>query len=305
MHKIAFVVPTKDRPVDLKKMLQSLAEQERKPDQIIIVDGSMPPIKNVVEEFEKLPIDYVAIYPPSLAKQRNAGMAILKKDITLAGYLDDDVVLEKDAIKNMLAFWNNSLSNIGGASFNIINTSPPKWTNIKFIFFLDSPIPGRLLKSGCTSILGHQKENISVDWLCGGATVWKKEIIDKYEYDEWFKGTGYLEDVDFSFSVKKDYLLYLVANAKLAHYSSAIKPEKHFALGKWQIYNRMYLVKKYQSRGLSVWNAWIATFGLIILHLTMGILKLDKNSLNRCRGNVVGAIMQALGRQEQLNEFLK
>ena len=133
MQKIAFVVPTKDRPADLKKMLQSLAEQERKPDQIIIVDGSMPPIKNVLKEFEELSIDYVAVYPPSLAKQRNAGIAILKKDITLAGYLDDDVALEKDAIKNMLKFWDKADSNIGGTVFNITNTPPPKWTRIKSI----------------------------------------------------------------------------------------------------------------------------------------------------------------------------
>ena len=35
MHKISFVVPTKDRPEDLAKLLASIAAQTRKPDQII------------------------------------------------------------------------------------------------------------------------------------------------------------------------------------------------------------------------------------------------------------------------------
>ena len=305
MHKIAFVVPTKDRPVDLKKMLQSLAKQDRKPDQIIIVDGSMPPIKDVVKEFEKLPIDYVAVYPPSLAKQRNAGMALLGKNITLAGYLDDDVVLEKDAIKNMVAFWASAESDVGGAAFNITNTEPAKWTKLKSLFFLDSPTPGRLLISGCTSILGNQNQNISVDWLCGGATVWRREVINNYKYDEWFRGTGYLEDVDFSFNVKNQYELFLVANAKLAHYSRPVKPEKNFTLGKWQIFNRMYIVKKYHGRGLSMTGAWIATVGLIFVNLGIGLIKQDKNALNRCLGNILGAFKQITGRQEQLSEYLK
>lgn len=305
MHKIAFVVPTKDRPVDLKKMLRSLAKQERKPDQIIIVDGSMPPIKNVVKEFKKLPIDYVAVYPPSLAKQRNAGMAQLDKNITLAGYLDDDVVLEKDAIKNMVAFWTGAESDVGGAAFNITNTEPAKWTKLKSLFFLDSPTPGRLLISGCTSILGNQDQNISVDWLCGGATVWRREVINNYKYDEWFKGTGYLEDVDFSFNVRSEYELFLVAKAKLAHYSKPVKPEKNFTLGKWQIFNRMYIVKKYRGRGLSITGAWIATISLIFLNLSIGILKLDRNALNRCLGNLYGSFMQIIGKENQINEILK
>ena len=305
MQKIAFVVPTKDRPADLKKMLQSLAEQERKPDQIIIVDGSMPPIKNVLKEFEELSIDYVAVYPPSLAKQRNAGIAILKKDITLAGYLDDDVALEKDAIKNMLKFWDKADSNIGGTVFNITNTPPPKWTRIKSIFFLDSPTPGKVLTSGCTSILGNQKKNISVDWLCGGATVWKREIIDKYDYDEWFKGTGYLEDVDFSFNVKNKYSLFLVSNAKLAHYSRPVRLDKEFVHGKWQIYNRMYLVRKYKSRGLSIFKAWIASFGLVALNLSIGLLKMKKGSILKCLGNITAITREILSKGEEINDYLK
>ena len=305
MHKIAFVIPTKDRPSDLRKMLKSLAQQERKPDQIIVVDGSNPPIKTVVNEFKKLNINYISIYPPSLAKQRNAGMSILNKNISLAGYLDDDVVIEKDAIKNMLSFWNTIESNAGGAVFNITNTPPPKWTRIKSLLFLDSQRPGKLLMSGCTSILGHQNKNIQVDWLCGGATVWKREVIDKYKYDEWFKGTGYLEDVDFSFNVKSEFNLYLVANAKLAHNSAPVKPEKHFVLGKWQIFNRMYIVKKYRHRGLSSKKAWIATIGLIFINLTSGLIRLDKNALNRCLGNIYGALMEFRGCREQLDEQLK
>lgn len=305
MHKIAFVIPTKDRPIDLRRMLESLVKQERKPEQIIIVDGSKPSIKNVVDDFKKLNIDYITIYPPSLAKQRNAGMALLKKDITLAGYLDDDVVLEKDAIKNMLIFWDNAKPNTGGAVFNIINTQPAKWTRIKSILFLDSPTPGRLLMSGCTSILGNQKKNIVVDWLCGGATVWKREVVNKYKYDEWFKGTGYLEDVDFSFNVKNEYELYLVSNAKLAHYSRPVKAEKYFVLGKWQIFNRMYIVKKYRHRGLSITKAWVATLGLIFLNLAIGLTKQDKNAINKGLGNICGAYKQFMGKEEQLIEHLK
>jgi glycosyltransferase involved in cell wall biosynthesis len=73
MNRIAFVVPTKDRPDDLRKMLASLAQQTRRPDQVIVVDGSDPEVRRVVDEAHSLDVEYVREFPPSLARQRNAG----------------------------------------------------------------------------------------------------------------------------------------------------------------------------------------------------------------------------------------
>ena len=49
-HNIAYVVPTKDRPEDLRVLFESLQLQTVLPNQIIIVDGSSPDIKYVCDE---------------------------------------------------------------------------------------------------------------------------------------------------------------------------------------------------------------------------------------------------------------
>lgn len=305
MHRLAFVVPTKDRPDDLRKMLESIAKQTKVPDQIIVVDGSDPDIREVVTGFPALPIDYVRVFPPSLAKQRNAGMAKLRPEITLAGYLDDDIVLEPDAIAAMLDCWEHADESLGGTAFNITNTAPARWTRIKQLFGLDHPIPGRLIKTGCTSILGNQELDIETDWLCGGATVWRREVIETYSYDEWFRGTGYLEDVDYSFNVRGKYRLALVAKARLAHYSPPVRRDRHYLLGKWQIINRMYLVRKYRKRGLSPAAAWLANLGLASLHLAAAIFRRDSTQWDQFRGNVAGMLSELAGRNEQLEGHLK
>lgn len=305
MHRLAFVVPTKDRPDDLRKMLESLARQTRIPDQIIIVDGSDPDIHEVIAGFPGLPLDYVRIFPPSLAKQRNAGMARLRPEITLAGYLDDDIVLELDAIAAMHDYWERADAQLGGTAFNITNTPPARWTRIKRLVCLDHPVPGRLLKSGCTSILGNQDRDIETDWLCGGATVWRRDVIESYNYDEWFRGTGFLEDVDYSFNVRGKYRLALVASARLAHYSPPVRRDRHFLLGKWQIINRMYLVRKYRNRGLSPASAWLASLGLAALHLAIAVARRDGTQWDQFRGNVAGILSELAGRNEQLDGHLK
>ena len=74
-NRIAFVVPTKDRPDDLRRMLNSIEAQSVHPEEVIVVDGSKDSIEELVKEFPILRIKYVRCYPPSLAKQRNVGMA--------------------------------------------------------------------------------------------------------------------------------------------------------------------------------------------------------------------------------------
>jgi glycosyltransferase involved in cell wall biosynthesis len=305
MNKIAFVVPTKDRPEDLRKMLASLQAQTRLPDQLIVVDGSNPDVRHVVDEFATLRIEYVRVFPPSLAKQRNAGMKQVRQDITLAGYLDDDIVLEPDAVEKMLQFWEGSGADLGGTVFNITNSPMPRAVWLKRWFWIDSPMPGRVLPSGCASVLGCQPSDIETDWLCGGATVWRKEVVQNYPYDEWFQGTGFMEDVDFSFNVREKYRLMLVSSAKLAHYSPPVRPDRQYLLGKWQIVNRMYLVRKYRSRGLSVLRGWVASIGFILWHLGQALLKWDRQSWDRARGNVAGALSEIAGKREQITGYLK
>ena len=118
---LGFVIPTKDRGEDLRRMLRSLVAQTRLPDQVIVVDGSGVEVSWCAAEFPELKIDYVRMLPPSLSAQRNAGMAMLRAEITHAGYLDDDVVLELDAVYEMASFWGGAALDVGGAAFNVVN----------------------------------------------------------------------------------------------------------------------------------------------------------------------------------------
>lgn len=305
MEYLSLVVPTKDRREDLLRMLASLASQTRLPDQVIIVDGSDPPIEDAIIMFVGLAMEYVRVFPPSLALQRNAGMARLRPGITLAGYLDDDVVLEPDAIENMLTFWEASGPEVGGAAFNIVNNPVPGGALIKRLFGIDSPVAGRMLASGFPSTICSVSHDLDTDWLYGGATIWRRSVIEQYPYDEWFVGMGFMEDVDYSFTVRFRYRLKVVADAKLAHYSRPVREDRQALLGTWQIVNRMYLVRKHEHRGLSAIAAWWASFGLILLNLGFAALRVDKRYLKRAIGNLNGVASELRGRRPQLGGHLK
>jgi glycosyltransferase involved in cell wall biosynthesis len=162
-HRFAFVVPTRNRPDDLRKMLQSVESQSVHPEQIIIVDGGEDRVEDVVDEFPVLNLEYVRVIPPSLSKQRNAGMQRLHRSITLAGYLDDDLFLEDGAMEAMLSFWESVSEDVGGAAFNIVTDRRPHGTGFKsFYLAMMSGIMERDMGKTWITVTVLEK---SINWL--------------------------------------------------------------------------------------------------------------------------------------------
>jgi len=302
---LAFVIPTKDRSEDLRRMLRSLVAQTRPPDQVIVVDGSRVEVSWCVAEFPELKIDYVRLLPPSLSAQRNAGMAVLRPEITHAGYLDDDVVLELDAVYEMASFWVSAGSDIGGAAFNVVNDAGSIPSALMQRLGVLGMGIGCVAPSGLVYEVGPIKINVESDWLCGGATVWRREVIEAYSYDNWFQGTGFMEDVDYSYGVRERYRLFVLAAARLAHFTPPVRPDRQFLFGKWQVVNRMHIVRKYRHRGLSLRKAWGASLLLLVSNSVRGIFYRQSGLWDRGLGNMAGIVSELRGGSESIGGFLK
>ena len=302
-HKIAFVVPTKDRPRDLHRMLGSVASQSCLPDQMIVVDGGDETVEQVAAEFPTLNVQYLRVYPPSLSKQRNAGIEVVDPSMTLAGYLDDDLVLESGSMEAMSAFWEKAPPEVGGARFNIVNEELPRSVWLKSWLLMDSPVRGTILPSGFHTSIGTVAEDKHVRWLTGGVTLWRRRVIEEFSYDEWFSGTGSLEDVDYSYRVGRKYQLVVVAGARVQHLSYPIRKDRNYLLGKWQAINRIYFVRKNPelSLPLCLWALW----GQLLLNVAKSIAERNSVGLRRATGNLVGLFRLATGRTNTTGGILK
>lgn len=288
MHKIGYVIPTKDRPDDLHKLFVSLRAQTEAPRQIVIVDGSETPVQELVAAFQGLPLTYVREYPPSLARQRNAGIAALADDVTVAGYLDDDLELAPDATEEMLTFWNAAGPDVGGAAFTIVN-QPLRNRGISLLsdlFLLNGPAQGKVLSSGFATSIQPRDATLRTDWLYGGATLWRREVFEACRYDEWYIGHGYLEDLDYSYRVAQHYQLYVVAPARCWHWPRPVRMEQNLTLGRQQILNRVYFVRKI-GRFNSVLFVW-AMFGQLLKNLCETLVTRSPAGWLRFRGNLRG-----------------
>ncbi len=292
LKKIAFVVATKDRPDELRKMLESLLGQTHRPDQIVIVDSSADPVIAVTKELPELNIKYIHHTPPSASAQRNIGIRNVNPDMQLIGFFDDDIVLASNALEKMLKFWKAAPNDLGGCAFNLMNPAPRSASKLKELTLtrllgLYSDKKGVVMPSGWQTLTGTVKDTLFVEWLPSGASVWHRKIFERFRFDEFFDGYSYLEDLDFSYGISKHYRLAIMADAKYWHYPSPFGRVSQYRFGKIEVRNRLYIVQKHR---LSLPRCYLSIMIRLFLTIGSAIKTRSTGDLRRVLGNCMGFV---------------
>ena len=97
----------------------------------------------------------------------------------------------------------------------------------------------------------------------------------------------------------------MVAAARLAHFTQPVRADRQWLFGKWQVVNRMHIVRKYRHRGLSPSKAWSASFMLLTANIIRGIVRRQRSLWDRGLGNLAGIVSELRGKSEQIGGFLK
>lgn len=288
---VAFIIPTKDRPEKVKTVLDSVARQTVPCGRMIIVDGGRS-VKDIVMGFsDSLPVEYYECYPPGQIRQRNMGIALLDERTPLVGFLDDDIVLEPQALESMITFWNKCEPDTAGVSFNIVNNPPYRHSWVRAIMGMSSPQQGLVLRSGYNIATSPVGTDLRAQWLCGGATVWKKQILKNFPHKEIDSRWAICEDAIFSYPIGKIFPLYVCADAKARHehvYDHTAKMKYRY-YGRTVTLWRLYFVESHVelSRMFFLWML----LGQITGRCVLGILSFRIRHIQYAIGQIEGAIV--------------
>jgi hypothetical protein len=181
----------------------------------VLVVATGQNIGSVIGAFrESLPVEYVHSDTPGQIHQRNLGLSRLDDATPLVGLLDDDLVLEPDALERMIECWNRIEPDAAGVGFNIVN-APPYHTSWLGRLLLPQPEPGRVLRSGYNTRIDAILHDIRTQWLGGGYTVWRHAILEQYRQPALRTRWAIGEDIRFSYPVGKEHPLYVCAAARV------------------------------------------------------------------------------------------
>jgi len=297
-HKIAFVVATKDRPEELRRLWRSLRAQSRVPDEVVVVDASERPAPPLGPEGAPPLLRHIRTAAASATRQRNLGLDAVRADAGLVGFLDDDVVLEGDAVEEMLRFFDTASPGVGGAAFNMANHPPLEWpflkrTRLAATLGLYAGRGGSVTASGFQTMIGPVEKTEWTDWLPSGASVWRREVLRRFRFDEWFDGYSYLEDLDFSYRVGRTSKLAVVVAARYLHLQAPGGRGGGYAFGVREVLNRSYFVRKHAELSLGKCRAALAV--RLLMSLALAFRERQASYAARAFGNAVGLVRSALG----------
>ena len=292
-NSLSLIVATKDRCPEIRRMLRSLEAGTRIPEDIVIVDGGLQAVESVTRDFPQLNIRYLKVFPPSATTQRNIGVANASPKTTLIGFLDDDIVLQPDALEKMLEFWDRADGTLGGTAFNMLNHPKAqarviKAMNVVEVLGLYSRRPGIVMPSGFQTMIGKVSDSVRVMWLPGGAVVFRRGVMTEFSFDQWYSGYSYLEDLDFSYKVGKEYDLSVVPDAGYFHYPGSSGRGSGIEFGRREVLNRVHFVHKYHE--LSLASCGLALLGRAFISFCRAVRSLESYSWQRVGGNILGFI---------------
>lgn len=270
--RISVVIPTKDRFQEICLCIDSISNQSILPNEIIIIDSG----ENSRLDFilnKKIPtiVPFVKLLhmKASLTGARNIGVQHSTGDIVF--FFDDDVVLDRDYIKQvMTVFMNNPEEKIGGVMGNIVNLKRDVTSLsaiVKRLLFWDHFGDGRFLPSGLPTYVHGQEKVVTTEFLSGCMSAYSRKVLNEFVFDESLGrigGYSYLEDADMSYRVSRRYALVYTPFAKLEHHPSPKGRIDRCSLTKALVFNHLYLFEKNMPKRLStLLSFYVSLFGYL------------------------------------------
>lgn len=218
---LSVIIPTYNRLDELIRCLESLFQQARKPDEILIVDGSEDSSAISISEHYKNQVKIINS-GRGITRQRNVGVSNLSVLSDIVLFLDDDIVLEPDYTEKILKCYEEDENCIFGG------------------------IEGYPLIDGLTQnrrIFNPRIENRKTLYGCNMS--FRRKVFDTCKFDENFIKYSLYEDMEFSLQVMKNYKLLRVNDAICYHYASQRSRVSERYHGYMRIANRYYVKRKH------------------------------------------------------------
>lgn len=247
----SIIVATKNRAKELSTLLMpSLLSQTCPPDEVIFVDQSADSSsREVVASFEKrIPGEkprFLYLHETNhtgAASARNSAMDRTKADVLI--FLDDDVILEPDFVKELLQVY-EQYPTVGGVSGVITNyPSPSLFWRIARRLFWTGPFHDERQSIYWNADRLRNHEPFSVRKFGSGVMSVRRSAFAGDRFDERYRGAG-AEDVELSWRLSERHPLLMTPRARLVHVRTETgRSQAHWlqfdALSSYYLYRRLW-----------------------------------------------------------------
>lgn len=267
---ISAIVPTIGRASSLRALLQSLATQTCKVDEVIVADASSDSATAQVIDDPQwhaagLLVKRIDVSPPNAVRQRMAAIEIARGENLLI--LDDDVVLELDCVQHLLTSLQESGVVACSADFN--NQTWPAPTRIWQLYLRrvlgieeqawQGRVVGPLLRFGYNPL---PPRPTPIEWLgSGNSLVRRSAFLSAGGFSDFFLHRCTInEDVDLGLKLRKVGRIMFCPAARMAHHHAPGGRVSNLVAAEDDLFNRFFILRRTLRYGLA------RSFALVLLY---------------------------------------
>lgn len=293
---VSAIVPTIGRAESLARLLQSLAAQTRRPDEVVVADGGDgDAVREVVERpmwvSLGLNVRRIGVHPPHAVRQRVAAIADARGEFLLL--LDDDVVLEPNCVEQLFTAVTGDVR-VAGAMADFNNQTWPAPT-AAWRFYLKSvlrlregawqgQVIGPLLRFGYNP---SPPSAMPMAWLGTCNTLIRRSAYEQAGgFSDFFLHRCTInEDVDLGLKIARVGTILLCPSARLGHFHAPGGRVAVAVAAEDDLYNRYLIMRRTQGRTAG------SAFGLLVLYFAIESASNLIGCLRRFRTNDIGGRM--------------
>jgi glycosyltransferase involved in cell wall biosynthesis len=304
--RVSVIVPTMNRPDSLRRALDSILSQTRRPDEVVVVDdgeSDEAALRGILQG-SGTRLVYVKKDRRGICRSRNEGVRASSGDILV--FIDDDVVMQPGYIEGFLRiFASDTAGRIGGLTGRIrrFKNGVPlpeehrlTWEDRIGRLFLFSPSRGGIvLPSGFRRSVLWPIGRVPVEFLQGGNMAVRREVFEFGSFDENLdhQGGGYSlgEDVQFSYPMRKRWIMLAVEDATCEHWHAQGGRPDPFRMARMRVIHTWGFVRRVMDPGPlhRAAFAW-AVLGLSITSLLGMAFPPRAAAAARLRGTLAGVL---------------
>ena len=266
---VSAIVPTIGRAESLRALLESLAAQTCRVDEVIVGDASTDAeTENVTNEPRwreaGLVVKHVRVQRPNAVRQRMAAIEIARGDNLLL--LDDDVILEPDCVEHLLVQLQQG-DDVVAVSADFNNQTWPAPTRIwqlclRHILKIESwqgRVVGPLLRFGYNPV---PTGPTAIEWLGSGNSLVRRSAFARAGgFSDFFLHRCTMnEDVDLGLKLRKIGDIMFCPAARMAHHHAPSGRVSSFVAAEDDLFNRYFIMRRTLGYGL------LRSFGLVVLY---------------------------------------
>ena len=224
---MAIVCPTKNRPENIRKMLDALLSNSHPPAQILIAENGNSSKAIVNAYSRKIKVQYIECTSAGQVLQRNHALKFIQKNIRIV-LLDDDVILEHDTLCELLKIWNTESADcskpLAAVALNLPSGVEKKKHSLRRFFFMQAYPGGKVTRSGYAQPHSNSAQNAEIEWMTGGATAWSIEILHRHPHPINFSMRwSVCEDLIYSYPLSFKYKFLIAEKARATHSDAKLK----------------------------------------------------------------------------------